>query len=117
MDDITITRLRRKDGQWSKRGQRLLCTFDMEVCGIEITGCALLQDEDGGLKADGPRGQSRSGNQIRTHIADRMLQLRVARVVAEAYRLSGGRCIPSKEAMASMHPEMAEPRAKPWEFE
>ena len=71
---FTIRTLTVINGQANNSGTRLLASFNMDIAGLQISGCVLVRKADGRVLAAGPAGKSRSNVSIHTRIADPNLE-------------------------------------------
>ncbi|MEQ8431641.1 MAG: hypothetical protein RIB69_14520 [Roseovarius sp.] len=68
--DFSLDRMVVVDGRPSRSGNRILGVFELNIAGLQICGCSLVQRHDGKLVVNGPKGKSHRGHQIAVHISD-----------------------------------------------
>ncbi|SDL72199.1 hypothetical protein [Aliiruegeria lutimaris] len=79
------------DGPANGIGNRLLALFDLEVAGLRISNCLLVQNADGLALAKGPTGKNHKGNLIRAQFISPEVVRAVTRRAASAYTALTGR--------------------------
>ena len=91
MTDFTITDLRILDTGPNVAGTRVLAAFGIDITGIRMSGCILIEKPDGLVIAKGILGKAHKGDKISAQFTDVGLQRAITRRVAEAYTGLTGR--------------------------
>ncbi|CAM3388531.1 hypothetical protein PANO111632_17290 [Paracoccus nototheniae] len=89
--DFTIAKLKIIDGGPNERGARLLASFELQIIGLIIEGCVLIENSVGVVRAGGPIGKTSQGHKASVAILDPVLKRALTRRIAAAYSGLTGR--------------------------
>lgn len=93
MPDFTITAMSVIDSEPSPAGYRVLASYDLNISGITMTGCVLVEGPDSLVSAKGVRGKASKGDKISAQFTDPALQRAITRRTAETYTALTGRAV------------------------
>ncbi|SFP62967.1 hypothetical protein [Tranquillimonas alkanivorans] len=97
-----IAKLAVIDAEPSPAGNRLLATFDMQIAGMRIGGCVLVERADGRVIAHGPQGKTKSGHKAHVSVQDERLRKAITERASVLYEGFTGRTLPAYRTKAEI---------------